>query len=74
MIEFKARRLEFEGIEDMDNVNLYIDLEGGVGKCVGQVRNYTAEQDPEKLLVRVEFVFTRDWLEKKLEESDDREV
>jgi len=63
MIEIKARRLEVEGLEFMDKVNLYLEIPGGLGKCVGTIRPFTEEQDPQKKLVRMEFIFTRDWLE-----------
>jgi len=66
MIEFKARRLEIEGLEDTDRVNLYLDIPGSLGSCTGCVREFTKEQDPHKQLIRIEFVFTRDWLERKL--------
>ena len=63
MIEFKARRLEIEGFEDMANVNLYLEIPGGLCKSVGTVRPFTEEQDPNKQLVRIEFVFIRKFLE-----------
>ncbi len=67
MIEFKARRLEIEGLEDMDPVKLYLELPQGLGVCAGLVRGFTEEQDPKKQLVRFEFVVVRNWLEKKFE-------
>ena len=71
MIEFKAQCFEIEGLEDMDKVNLYLEIPGGVGKAVGQVRAHTEEEDPHKQLVRIEFVFTREWLEMTAGGGDD---
>ncbi len=65
MIEFKARRLEINGLEDMDAVNLDLEIPGGIGRAAGLVRAYTEEQDPNKQLVRIEFVFTRKFLEEQ---------
>ncbi len=71
MIEFKARSLEIEGLEDMDPVKLYLELPEGLGVCVGTVRPFTEEQDPKKQFTRIEFIFTKDWLEKKFEVGND---
>ena len=66
MIELKATRLEIDGLEDMDSVYLDLELPSGVGRAAGLVKAYTAEEDPNKQLTRIEFVFTRDWLEKQV--------